>query len=76
RNAVNATAGPLPDALLHEPVLAQARATPDAIAVRTPESALTYRQLVARASALAEKLTASGLRPGEPVAIWADKGWE
>ncbi|WP_053663986.1 non-ribosomal peptide synthetase [Streptomyces sp. NRRL F-7442] len=76
RRAVNATEGPLPDALLHEPVLAQARATPDAIAVRTPELALTYRQLVARASALAEALTAAGLRPGEPVAIWADKGWE
>nr|WP_180218857.1 non-ribosomal peptide synthetase [Streptomyces albus] len=76
RRAVNATEGPLPDALLHEPVLAQAQATPDAIAVRTPELALTYRQLVARASALAASLTASGLRPGEPVAIWADKGWE
>jgi pyochelin synthetase len=76
RGAVNTTEGPLPDALLHEPVLAQAQATPDAIAVRTPERSLTYRQLVARASALAEALTASGLRPGEPVAIWADKGWE
>ncbi|MEU9386841.1 amino acid adenylation domain-containing protein, partial [Streptomyces sp. NPDC048279] len=76
RHAVNATEGPLPDALLHEPVLAQARATPDAIAVRTPEQDLTYRQLVARARTLAEALTASGLRPGEPVAIWMDKGWE
>ncbi|MFF0967056.1 amino acid adenylation domain-containing protein [Streptomyces sp. NPDC003703] len=76
RDAVNATEGPLPDALLHEPVLAQAQATPDAVAVRTSELALTYRQLVTRASALAETLTASGLRPGEPVAIWADKGWE
>ncbi|MFK4803712.1 amino acid adenylation domain-containing protein [Streptomyces sp. MPA0124] len=76
RDAVNATGGPLPDALLHEPVLAQARTTPDAIAVRTPGLTLTYRQLVARASALAQELTASGLRSGEPVAIWADKGWE
>ncbi|MFI7351618.1 amino acid adenylation domain-containing protein [Streptomyces sp. NPDC049936] len=76
RNAVNATAGPLPDALLHEPVLAQARITPEAIAVRTPELTLTYQQLVARATAVAEALTASGLRAGEPVAIWADKGWE
>ncbi|MBL1100552.1 non-ribosomal peptide synthetase [Streptomyces coffeae] len=76
RSAVNTTEGPLPDALLHEPVLAQAHATPDAIAVRTPELALSYQQLVARASALAEALTASGLRPGDPVAIWADKGWE
>ncbi|WKX17258.1 non-ribosomal peptide synthetase [Streptomyces sp. HUAS CX7] len=76
RAEANATGGPLPDALLHEPVLARARTTPDAIAVRTPERTLTYRQLVARASALAQALTASGLRPGEPVAIWADKGWE
>ncbi|MER7837615.1 amino acid adenylation domain-containing protein [Streptomyces sp. NPDC096040] len=76
RTAVNATEGPLPDALLHEPVLAQALATPDAIAVRTPELALSYRRLVARASGLAETLAESGLRPGEPVAIWMDKGWE
>ncbi|MER6526865.1 amino acid adenylation domain-containing protein [Streptomyces sp. NPDC001508] len=76
RSAVNATEGPLPDALLHEPVLARAQATPDAIAVRTPEVALTYRQLVARASGVAESLAALGLRPGEPVAVWADKGWE
>ncbi|MFD8339111.1 amino acid adenylation domain-containing protein [Streptomyces solisilvae] len=76
RIAVNATEGPLPDALLHEPVLAQALVTPDAIALRTPELALSYRQLVARASGLAEELVESGLRPGEPVAIWMDKGWE
>ncbi|MEV5866816.1 amino acid adenylation domain-containing protein [Streptomyces tendae] len=76
RAAVNATEGPLPDALLHEPVLAQARTTPDAVAVRTPELALTYRQLVARATGVAQTLTACGLRPGEPVAIWTDKGWE
>ncbi|MEU6018727.1 amino acid adenylation domain-containing protein [Streptomyces sp. NPDC047515] len=76
RSRANATEGPLPDALLHDPVLAQAQATPDAIAVRTPELALSYRQLLARASALAEALMVSGLRPGEPVAIWMDKGWE
>ncbi|MFF2650710.1 amino acid adenylation domain-containing protein [Streptomyces sp. NPDC058045] len=76
RRAANATEGPLPEALLHEPVLAQARATPDAIAVRTPELTLSYRELITRAVAVAERLTESGLRPGEPVAIWADKGWE
>ncbi|MBZ6227763.1 non-ribosomal peptide synthetase [Streptomyces olivaceus] len=76
RAAANATAGPLPDALLHEPLLDRARTTPDAIAVRTPETALTYRQLAHRAGGVAEALTASGLRPGEPVAVWTDKGWE
>ncbi|MFC7812471.1 non-ribosomal peptide synthetase [Streptomyces olivaceus] len=76
RAAANATGGPLPDALLHEPLLDRARTTPDAIAVRTPETALTYRQLAERAGGVAEALTASGLRPGEPVAVWTDKGWE
>ncbi|MFB6786144.1 amino acid adenylation domain-containing protein [Streptomyces olivaceus] len=76
RAAANATGGPLPDALLHEPLLDRARTTPDAIAVRTPETALTYRQLADRASGVAEALAASGLRPGEPVAVWTDKGWE
>ncbi|MFF0224261.1 amino acid adenylation domain-containing protein [Streptomyces sp. NPDC004629] len=76
RSTVNATEGPLPDALLHEPLLARAEATPDAIAVRTPETTLSYRQLVARASGVAESLAASGLAPGEPVAVWMDKGWE
>ncbi|MBZ6204382.1 amino acid adenylation domain-containing protein [Streptomyces olivaceus] len=76
RAAANATGGPLPDALLHEPLLDRARTTPDAIAVRTPETALTYRQLADRAGGVAETLTASGLRPGEPVAVWTDKGWE
>ncbi|MFJ8790600.1 amino acid adenylation domain-containing protein [Streptomyces sp. NPDC102462] len=76
RRTVNATGGPLPDALLHEPLLDRAQATPEAIAVRTPEAALSYRQLVARASGVAASLAASGLRPGEPVAVWMDKGWE
>uniref|UniRef100_A0AAU3GMR0 Phenyloxazoline synthase MbtB n=1 Tax=Streptomyces sp. NBC_01401 TaxID=2903854 RepID=A0AAU3GMR0_9ACTN len=76
RAEVNATDGPLPDALLHEPVLARAEAAPDAVAVRTPELALSYRQLVTRANALADALEESGLRPGEPVAVWMDKGWE
>lgn len=76
RAEVNATEGPLPDTLLHEPLLAQARSTPDAIAVRTPEVALSYRQLVHRASFLAGALDESGLRPGEPVAVWMEKGWE
>ncbi|WP_406143468.1 amino acid adenylation domain-containing protein [Streptomyces sp. NBC_01012] len=76
RAEANATDGPLPDALLHEPVLARAEAAPDAVAVRTPELALSYRQLVARGNALADALEESGLRPGEPVAVWMDKGWE
>ncbi|GAA0334278.1 amino acid adenylation domain-containing protein [Actinoallomurus spadix] len=73
---VNATAHPLPDALLHEPVFARARRTPDAVAVRTTDRVLTYRALAARAAEVAARLRAAGLRPAEPVAIWMDKGWE
>ncbi|MFF3438558.1 amino acid adenylation domain-containing protein [Streptosporangium sp. NPDC002721] len=76
RAEVNATRGPLPDALLHEPVLARALATPEAVAVRSPERTLTYRQLLGRATRVAGLLVADGLRPAEPVAVWMDKGWE
>jgi pyochelin synthetase len=76
RARVNATARPLPEGLLHEPVIARARQNPDAIAVETGDRVLTYRQLSARAAEVAARLTAGGLRPAEPVAIWMDKGWE
>jgi pyochelin synthetase len=76
RARVNATEGPLPDELLHEPVFAQALRWPDALAVRSAERDLTYGQLVSRAQAVAEGLTSAGLRAAEPVAIWMDKGWE
>ncbi|WP_326830031.1 amino acid adenylation domain-containing protein [Streptosporangium sp. NBC_01810] len=76
RIEVNATQGPLPDSLLHEPVLARALATPNAVAVQSPDRALTYRQLLGRAAQVADLLVAAGLRPAEPVAIWMDKGWE
>jgi pyochelin synthetase len=76
RARVNATARPLPDALLHEPVIAQAQRTPDAVAVETADRVLTNRELTARANEVAARLAAAGLRPAEPVAIWMDKGWE
>ncbi|MFY1632175.1 amino acid adenylation domain-containing protein [Solwaraspora sp. WMMB335] len=76
RRQVNATAGPLPDGLLHDDVVAQARRTPDRLAVVTGGRQLTYRQLLDRATAVAGLLTGEGLRPAEPVAVLMDKGWE
>ncbi|MEU9891023.1 amino acid adenylation domain-containing protein [Sphaerisporangium sp. NPDC051011] len=76
RAEVNATEGPLPDALLHEAFLARALAAPGATAVETPDRTLTYGRLLGRAAAVADRLAAAGLRPGEPVAVWMDKGWE
>ncbi len=42
-------------------------AAPDAVAVRSSERELTYAEVDARATALAEELAATGLRPGEVV---------
>lgn len=74
RAAVEATAGPLPDGLLHEPVFAQAARTPDAVAVRDATGPTTYRDLTARARAVAHALHRAGVTPGELVGIRMDKG--
>ncbi|GAB4588357.1 non-ribosomal peptide synthetase [Nocardia sp. IFM 10818] len=74
RAAVNATAGPVPDALLHEPVFTAARRHPDRIAVVDSAGGHTYGRLAARAGAVAEALTTAGVRPGGIVAIAVDKG--
>ncbi|MGW7482854.1 amino acid adenylation domain-containing protein [Nonomuraea muscovyensis] len=71
RERANATAAPLPTGLLHDPVVAQARRTPDRPAVVTGDRTLTYGDLLARARAVAARL-----RPGTRVAILMDKGWE
>ncbi|RCG28575.1 amino acid adenylation domain-containing protein [Sphaerisporangium album] len=76
RAEVNATEGPLPDALLHEPIVARALAVPGAVAVEAADRTLTYRELLGRAAEVADRLAAAGLRPGEPVAVWMEKGWE
>lgn len=76
RTAFNATEGRLPDELLHEAFLTAAAATADAVAVESPDRVLTYRQLLGRSVEVAERLAGTGLRPGEPVGIWMDKGWE
>ncbi|WP_285621796.1 non-ribosomal peptide synthetase [Kineosporia sp. NBRC 101677] len=72
RAEVNATQAPVPEGLLHEAFLAQARRTPDAIAVDGPTGVLTYAQLNERAGAVAAALTA--VAAGEPVAVYLDKG--
>ncbi|MFC4049816.1 non-ribosomal peptide synthetase [Actinomadura syzygii] len=73
RDRANATAAPRPEGLLHEPVMAQAAATPDAPAVVTAERTLTYGELLARATAVAESLAGAD---DAPVAVLMEKGWE
>ena len=74
--AVNATAGPLPNDLLHEPVFAAAAAHPDAIAVIGEDYTLSFGELTQRALALAHQLQAV-LEPADRlVAIVMEKGVE
>ncbi|MFI6739554.1 amino acid adenylation domain-containing protein [Nonomuraea sp. NPDC050451] len=76
RALVNATAAPLPDGLLHEEVVAQARRTPERTAVVTGAGSITYGELLGRAAAVARALHEAGHLPGEIVAVVMDKGVE
>ncbi|WP_434739394.1 amino acid adenylation domain-containing protein [Micromonospora sp. SH-82] len=76
RAAVNATTAPVPAGLLTDPVVAAARRTPDAVAVRADGQDLTYREMLDRAAVVARVLTDRGVRPGELVAVTMEKGWE
>jgi amino acid adenylation domain-containing protein len=61
--------------LLHELFDQQAVDTPDAPAVLAPDRQLSYRQLRTEARQLAGRLQQAGVRPGELVAVLADRGW-
>ncbi|WP_386071006.1 amino acid adenylation domain-containing protein [Tahibacter sp. UC22_41] len=70
------TAGPQrddDDLCLHELVAAQVRRTPDACAIVGDEGELTYRELDARARALAAQLTARGTGPDRRVAVMLER---
>ncbi len=62
--------------LLHELADRQALAIPDAPAVISPGRTLSYRELRCEARRLARALQDRGLRPGDLVAVLADRGWE
>jgi amino acid adenylation domain-containing protein len=76
RSEVNATIGPLPPVLLHQLFWMQAGHTPDATAVVTDDRTVTYLELRAAATAVADRLRAHGVRPNQLVAVVMDKGWE
>ena len=76
RAALNATAAPLSDELLHTLFAAQVPQRPDQPAVLSPTHTLTYAQLARQASRLAHQLRARGARPNTLVGVVMDKGWE
>ncbi|GGN42460.1 non-ribosomal peptide synthetase [Streptomyces fuscichromogenes] len=69
----NATDGDHPPHTLTELFAAQVRRTPDAPAVVTDDTELTYAELDARSARLADRLAAAGVRRESPVALLAER---
>jgi natural product biosynthesis luciferase-like monooxygenase protein len=68
--SLNATAAPYDDALcVHQAVSAQAARTPDHAALICQGSSASYHALEEAATALARRLMAKGVRPGDTVGI-------
>ncbi|MEU4778804.1 amino acid adenylation domain-containing protein [Micromonospora sp. NPDC023633] len=57
-------------------VLAQARRTPDAVAVADGDRRLSYAELDAASAAVARSLRRAGARPGQAVAVHLPRGWQ
>ncbi|WP_246791972.1 non-ribosomal peptide synthetase [Burkholderia perseverans] len=71
----NRTRAPYPaQQRVHRLFEAQARQTPDAVAVIDGETTCTYAELDARAGRLAQRLVAAGLRPGARVVTVLERG--
>ncbi|HET7504894.1 MAG TPA: amino acid adenylation domain-containing protein [Kofleriaceae bacterium] len=73
---INRTEAPLDDRLLHELFLEQAARRPADIAVISPERTLSYGELERRSAALAHRLRALGVGPGQLVAVPMVRGWQ
>jgi amino acid adenylation domain-containing protein len=62
-----------PRRCVHRLFEAQAERTPDAIAVRCEAEELSYRELNQRATHVAQRLRALGVRPDVPVGVFAER---
>ncbi|MGV9251182.1 non-ribosomal peptide synthase/polyketide synthase [Streptomyces sp. NPDC003697] len=72
-HAWNDTATSLPEATVADLFAERVRDTPDAVAVEAGGERLTYRELDARAAALAGRLTGLGVRAERPVGVLMDR---
>ncbi|MER7618495.1 amino acid adenylation domain-containing protein [Nonomuraea wenchangensis] len=70
----NATVRDWPEATLHELIGEQAVRTPDAPAFCYDGEWITYRELAGRAGAVAARLAAAGVRPGDVVGVHLERG--
>jgi amino acid adenylation domain-containing protein len=72
----NRTERPFPDVCVHELFEAQAERTPDAIALAWGGEALSYRELDARTSRVAEQLARLGVGPEDRVGVLLERRLE
>ncbi|WP_055529415.1 non-ribosomal peptide synthetase, partial [Streptomyces alboniger] len=72
-HAWNDTATDLPDSTVAGLFAAQARRTPDAVALESGDEHLTYRELDTRAAGLAARLAGAGVCPEHPVGVLMDR---
>ncbi|HEX7239875.1 MAG TPA: amino acid adenylation domain-containing protein, partial [Longimicrobiaceae bacterium] len=72
-NAAGAEAPPSGGGALHERFEAQARRTPDAVAVEGGGERATYAELDARSARLARRLRARGVGPESRVGVWLER---
>ncbi|HEX3647821.1 MAG TPA: amino acid adenylation domain-containing protein, partial [Pseudonocardiaceae bacterium] len=72
--AWNATACEYPAGTVPDLVAARAAATPDAVAVRAGDTALTYGELLDRVNRLANYLRTTGVRTGDVVGVCLERG--
>ncbi|WP_163864652.1 non-ribosomal peptide synthetase/type I polyketide synthase [Myxococcus eversor] len=73
---VNDTARPLSGELLHSGFFRNAAARPDAVALVSEGSTLSYGELARRANRLGHVLRERGAAPNQVVAVVMEKGWE
>jgi pyochelin synthetase len=76
RQAVNNTAAPLSDEMLHTLFLKQVNKRADQPAVITAQRTLSYAELYQRANQVSHWLRARAVRPNTLVAVVMEKGWE
>ncbi|MFL5911045.1 MAG: non-ribosomal peptide synthetase [Gaiellaceae bacterium] len=74
RQAINDTRTAFPEVLLHQPCLERAAATPDAPAVVSGGTTLSYGELRARSARLAHLLRDAGAQPNRLVGVALEKG--
>ncbi|MCL6754533.1 amino acid adenylation domain-containing protein [Nostoc sp. CCCryo 231-06] len=76
RDAVNSTAAPIPDEMLHTLFAKQVQIRKNECAVVSSQRSLTYQELSELSNQVGHRLRDLGTRPNQLVAVVMEKGWE